>query len=175
MMNKITAESKRRLPILNYLDESSRSILVKIKTLPDDFSILSMINTEKIPYLVKRDRISQPYQILVILEYLLNSFHIWDKTRSNASSECTCYRGFIPIVQQVLADTDIIVEHGESKSICTARHMQWNNELFERENAACGGYEFGRKIDFFLKDDENNELDSSEFKKKNCSKSVIFN
>lgn len=36
MMNKITAESKRRLPILNYLDESSRSsILVKIKTLPD--------------------------------------------------------------------------------------------------------------------------------------------
>lgn len=60
---------------------------------------------------------------MVILEYLINSFHIWDKTQCNASSELTCYRRFIPIVEQILADTDIMVIDGESKAICSSKHM----------------------------------------------------
>lgn len=133
-----------------------------------------MTNTEKIPYLVKRDRISQPYQILVILENLSNTFCIWEKTQSNSLSESIYYRTFIPIVKQVLADTDTIVKDGESKSICSVRHMQWNGELYDRKSATHGGYEYGRKIDFILKDKWNNELNTCEFKKKNAFTSVIF-
>lgn len=63
---------------------------------------------------------------------------------------------------------------GESKSTCSLRHMQWNSELFERKSTDYGSYAFGKKIDFILKDDDSNELNTCEFKKKNVSKSVIF-
>lgn len=126
------------------------------------------------PHLLEGDRKSQPYQIMVIIECFINSFHIWEKAQSKSPSGITCYRMFIPILEQVLANTDIIVKDGESKSICTSKHMQWNSELFERKSTACGGYEFGRKIDFILKDNGNNELNTCEFKRKNVSKSVIL-
>lgn len=173
-MLQISGLSKKHLPLSNYLDESSRNILDRLRTLPDEISMLSMINTEKISYLANRDINSQPYQVMVILEYLINSFHIWDKTQLNASSELTCYRRFIPVVEQILADTDIMVVDGESKSISSSRHTQLNTELFERKGTACSGHEFGRKIDFILKDNGENELNTCEFKRKNVSKSVIF-
>lgn len=96
MMTEFSAQSKRHLLIRNHLDTSSKNILDKILNSSDEFEMLSMINLEKIQYLLKKDRNSQAYQVLVILEYLLNSFHIWDKTQSQSPSELSYYRAFIP-------------------------------------------------------------------------------
>lgn len=52
--------------------------------------------------------------------------------------------------------------------------MQWNEELFQRKNADPNSYTFGKKIDFILKDSDDNELNTGEFKKKNVSKSVMI-
>lgn len=138
MMIKISAQTKQHFPIQNHLDTSSKNILDKILNSSDEFEMLSIISTEKIQYLMKKDKNSQAYQILVILEYLLNSFHIWDKTQSQSPSELSYYHAFIPILEQVLADTDIIVKDGKSKSICSVRHMQWNGELNDRKSSSHG-------------------------------------
>lgn len=50
--------------------------------------------------------------------------------------------------------------------------MQWNEELYQRKNADSNSYTFGEKIDFILKDGDNNELNTGEFKKKNVSKPI---
>lgn len=47
-MTKIIEVSKKVLPLSNHLDETSRNILNKIGTLPDELSILSMLNAEKL-------------------------------------------------------------------------------------------------------------------------------
>ncbi|CAO3703102.1 unnamed protein product [Rhizopus stolonifer] len=53
--------------------------------------------------------------------------------------------------------------------------MQWNEELFQRKHPDYSNYCFGKKVDFIIKDDENNELHAGEFKKTKVSKSVITN
>ncbi|CAO3641220.1 unnamed protein product [Mucor fragilis] len=60
----------------------------------------------------------------------------------------------------------------EQKSTSTAKHMEWNEELFLRKTSDQNGYSFGRKIDFILKDSNNNELNAGEFKQKNVSEAV---
>lgn len=174
IMSELKTQSKRHLSPQNHLEPSTRIILDKVMNLSDELEILSIINAEKLKYLKNKNRTSQTYQVLVILEYLINSFNIWEKTLSQSPSELTYYRAFIPILEQVLSDTDAIVKDGESKSISSVRHMQWNGELYDRKSSSHGGYEYGKKIDFILKDKWSNELNTSEFKKENVSKSVMF-
>lgn len=52
--------------------------------------------------------------------------------------------------------------------------MQWNEELFRRKNADPNSYTSGKKINFILKDSDDNELNTGEFKKRNVSKSVMI-
>ncbi|KAI8091820.1 hypothetical protein BDF21DRAFT_149609 [Thamnidium elegans] len=61
-INKITTISKRYMSLPIFIDDSSKDVLDKVKALPDAFSMFSMLNTEKIPYLAKRDRNSQTYR-----------------------------------------------------------------------------------------------------------------
>ncbi|CAO3625452.1 unnamed protein product [Mucor hiemalis] len=49
--------------------------------------------------------------------------------------------------------------------------QQWNSEPFKRNSAEYSGHTFSEKVDFILKDTENNELNTGEFKKRNVSKS----
>lgn len=148
VINRITTISEKYASLPNFIDNSSKDVLDKRKSLSDTFSTLSMLNAEKIPCLEKRDRNSQTYQIIVILEYLLNSFQIWNKAQSNPPSELTGYRAFIPILEQVFADTDIIVRDGDSKSSCSSRHTQRGHELFRRSSTDYSSYTFGKKIDY---------------------------
>lgn len=55
-MTKIIELSKKVLPLSNHLDETSRNILNKIGTLPDELSILSMLNAEKLTYILVQQR-----------------------------------------------------------------------------------------------------------------------
>jgi hypothetical protein len=51
--------------------------------------------------------------------------------------------------------------------------MQLNEELFRRGSENASIYSFGRKIDFILKDGNDNELNTNEFKKVDISTLVI--
>jgi hypothetical protein len=53
--------------------------------------------------------------------------------------------------------------------------MQWNEELFKRGTDISNVYSYGKKIDFILKDSQDNELNTNEFKKKNVSIAVLMN
>ncbi|KAI9478302.1 MAG: hypothetical protein EXX96DRAFT_570340 [Benjaminiella poitrasii] len=50
--------------------------------------------------------------------------------------------------------------------------MQWNEEHLQRKSADSNSYAFRKKIDFILKDSNDNELNTGEFKRKNVSKKV---
>ncbi|KAL9553407.1 hypothetical protein MBANPS3_003292 [Mucor bainieri] len=94
-------------PLENHLSDATRQLLLKnLNKLPNIEDML-ILHQEKAGYLKKRS--SQVYQTIVILEYLLNSFDIRSKSDVNPS-ELTSYRRFIPILELVIADTDISVK-----------------------------------------------------------------
>lgn len=65
-----------------------------------------------------------------------------------------------------------ISSSGESVSSPTKKHIQWNEELYGRKSSNNSCYSYGRKIDFILKDNNNNELSMCEFKKANVSSAL---
>ncbi|CAO3703367.1 unnamed protein product [Rhizopus stolonifer] len=152
------------------IEPETDAILDEINHYQTATDILKYLNTKKNIYMDARD--GQPYQTIIIIEYLLNSFPIWKKTK--APSELSSFRKFVTILEYALADTDIIVCDGEHKLKASAKHMQLNDELFRRESSSTGTYSFGRKIDFIMKDSDDNELNTNEFKKFDTSTLVIM-
>ncbi|KAF7730091.1 hypothetical protein EC973_003037 [Apophysomyces ossiformis] len=120
---------------------------------------LIMIDALKKPLLERRERNTDMYRMLKIMEHVLGYLY----SCKDGDSEATVYRRIAMIMDELFCDTGVMLADGETCSECTKNTRLYNDMVFGTSSDSS----FGRKIDLLIKFGDNQELEisSNEFKK----------
>ncbi|KAF7722234.1 hypothetical protein EC973_003515 [Apophysomyces ossiformis] len=118
--------------------------------------LLVAIQSKKIELIKKKENNSELYNILLVLELVIEYITIPVK---DAASETTCYRRFAMLLDFVFKGLKLELKDGDVVSEATQKVMEQNN--YDELNG------FGRKIDVLINlEDSNIALNSNEWKSK---------
>jgi hypothetical protein len=130
--------------------------------------MLKTIQEEKLALLAARNRSSEEYIMLSIVEKTVENFELWLPNRKY--SELTFYRRFSGLLDPLFKNSNILLGDREAGCKSTKEPIQRNKDLFNVNDTS---YTYPRKIDLLLRLDDTTEVDlcSNEYgRNKTCLK-----
>ncbi|KAG0739462.1 hypothetical protein G6F57_010140 [Rhizopus arrhizus] len=151
------------------LNPDLTTMLSKIISNNDINEILATIQEEKAKLSKARQRHSDLYAMLSIIEKVMEDTEYWSSDQSE--QEITFYRRFTSLLDALFNNCDIKMADGETGCESSRKQIEVNKRLFNTDDISPS---YPRKIDLLLKHDDkrNIELCSNEWKRAKVTKEI---